>query len=128
LDLNQELAGAATSISPTALRFLAPVRVEGVEFASRPSILWMFGLFFGAVLFLRCPGMILHAEFWAEDGVVWYADPYAAGWHSLFFPKTAISRRYSRLPPADFTEKAREFALAPPGTRMELPLQPPGWR
>ena len=33
---------------------------------------------------------------------------------------------YPRLAPTDFAEKAQEFSLALPGTRMELPLHPPG--
>jgi hypothetical protein len=54
-------------------------------------------LFFGSALFLRCPATVLHAEFWAEDGVIWYADAYNAGWHSLFFPLNGYLQTISRL-------------------------------
>ncbi len=33
----------------------------------------------GALLVLRRPDAITHAQFWAEDGVVWYADAYNLG-------------------------------------------------
>lgn len=33
----------------------------------------------GALLFLRRPDAVLHAQFWAEDGVVWFADAYNFG-------------------------------------------------
>jgi hypothetical protein len=33
----------------------------------------------GALLFLRRPDAVLHAQFWAEDGVVWFADAYNLG-------------------------------------------------
>jgi hypothetical protein len=32
-----------------------------------------------ALLFLRRPDAVLHAQFWAEDGVVWFADAYNLG-------------------------------------------------
>src|SRR5271157_2529140 len=32
-----------------------------------------------ALLFLRRPDAVLHAQFWAEDGVVWFADAYNFG-------------------------------------------------
>jgi hypothetical protein len=33
----------------------------------------------GALLFFRRPDAVLHAQFWAEDGVVWFADAYNLG-------------------------------------------------
>jgi hypothetical protein len=33
----------------------------------------------GALLVLRRPDAVFHAQFWAEDGVVWYADAYNHG-------------------------------------------------
>ncbi|MGO9302671.1 MAG: hypothetical protein ACLP3R_03075 [Candidatus Korobacteraceae bacterium] len=33
----------------------------------------------GALLVLRRPDAVFHAQFWAEDGVVWYADSYNRG-------------------------------------------------
>jgi hypothetical protein len=40
----------------------------------------------------------------------------------------ALDWFYPRLPATDFPEKTREFALAPPGTRVELPQQPADWK
>jgi len=38
-----------------------------------------------AVLISRRPDAILHAQFWAEDGHVWFAEAYNLGWaHALF--------------------------------------------
>jgi hypothetical protein len=45
--------------------------------------LWQHGLIFlaaCAVLICRRPDAILHAQFWAEDGHVWFADAYNCGW------------------------------------------------
>jgi hypothetical protein len=39
----------------------------------------------------------------------------------------AVDWSYPRLPATDFSEKAREFAFAASGTRMEFPSQPPGF-
>jgi hypothetical protein len=43
----------------------------------------------------------------------------------LLFAGVAVDGLYPRLPPTDFSEKAREFADAPPGTRMEFASWPP---
>jgi len=32
-----------------------------------------------ALLFLRRPDAVFHAQFWAEDGVLWFADAYNFG-------------------------------------------------
>jgi hypothetical protein len=43
-------------------------------------IFWAFAIALtGALLFLRRPDAVLHAQFWAEDGVVWFADAYNLG-------------------------------------------------
>jgi hypothetical protein len=73
------------------------LNLDWTEVASRPVALSLTGLLFGSGLFLRCPATLLHAEFWAEDGVVWYADAYNAGWHSLFFLLNGYLQTISRL-------------------------------
>jgi hypothetical protein len=90
---------AANSVLHSRPRFLPQARLSlnWREVISRPIALWVAGLLFGGVLFLRCPATILHAEFWAEDGVIWYADAYAAAWHSLFFPQNGYLQTISRL-------------------------------
>ncbi|HEY1985225.1 MAG TPA: hypothetical protein VGG85_07450 [Terracidiphilus sp.] len=37
------------------------------------------------VIVLRRPDAVLHAQFWAEDGHVWYADAYNLGWWPALF-------------------------------------------
>jgi|SRR5271165_6523884 len=45
-----------------------------------PSVFWAAAIFVtAALLFLRRPDALLHAQFWAEDGVVWFADSYNFG-------------------------------------------------
>jgi hypothetical protein len=75
----------------------APVRLDAAERMPRPTTLGMFGLLFASVMFFRCPATLLHPEFWAEDGVIWYADSYSVGWHSLFFPQNGYLQTVSRL-------------------------------
>jgi hypothetical protein len=71
--------------------------LDRAELAPRPAILGACALFFAIVLFVRCPATILHPEFWAEDGVIWYSDAYTIGWHSLFSPHTGYLQTISRL-------------------------------
>lgn len=49
------------------------------------------------MLLLRDPGALLHAEFWAEDGWIRFPDAYAAGWHSLLWPRAGYLQTASRL-------------------------------
>ena len=84
-------------MSRFAVRLPYPGRLYQAEFISQPIVLGVSGLLFGIVLFVRCPATLLHPEFWAEDGVIWYADAYSAGWHSLFFPQNGYLQTISRL-------------------------------
>ena len=77
--------------------FNVPVRINAAEGLSSPVILGLSGLLFASVLFGRCPATILHPEFWAEDGMIWYADAYTVGWHSMFFPQNGYLQTLSRL-------------------------------
>ena len=56
---------------------------------------------FGAVLialFSRCPSLLTHAQFYAEDGMMWFAQAYNLGWlHSLFLPQAGYLNIAPRL-------------------------------
>ncbi len=45
----------------------------------------------------RCPTALSHAQFWAEDGWVWYPQSYAMGWHCLLIDHTGYLQTISRL-------------------------------
>src|SRR5262245_49723525 len=40
------------------------------------------------IVVLRRPDAIFHAQFWAEDGKMWYAEAYHFGIQSLWHPAT----------------------------------------
>jgi hypothetical protein len=49
-------------------------------------------------LFSRCPYLLTHAQFYAEDGAVWYAEAYNQGWlHSLTLPEAGYLNTLQRL-------------------------------
>jgi hypothetical protein len=51
-------------------------------------LLWQHAVIFllaSAVIISRRPDAILHAQFYAEDGHVWFADAYNLGWWSALF-------------------------------------------
>jgi len=49
-------------------------------------------------LFSRCPYLLTHPQFYAEDGEVWYAQAYNLGWlHSLFVPYAGYLQTLPRL-------------------------------
>lgn len=55
-------------------------------------------LFACAVLVLRRPDAVLHPQFWAEDGHVWFADAYNLGWwHALFRAQDGYFQTFPRL-------------------------------
>ena len=49
------------------------------------------------MLAIRSTGLVLHAEFWAEDGWAWYPDAYNLGVSSLFVPLAGYLQTLSRL-------------------------------
>lgn len=49
------------------------------------------------ILFLRRPDVIIHAQFWAEDGYFWYSQLYNLGLQSLFSPENGYFQTISRL-------------------------------
>jgi hypothetical protein len=51
-----------------------------------------------AVLVSRSPDAVFHAQFWAEDGHVWFADAYNLGWwHALFRTQDGYFQVFPRL-------------------------------
>jgi hypothetical protein len=58
---------------------------------------WALWIVFMAILFLRHPQGILHADFWGEDGIAWYAGAYDLGWWSALVPHTGYLQTISRL-------------------------------
>ncbi|MDR3531500.1 MAG: hypothetical protein P4L90_13235 [Rhodopila sp.] len=87
-------------------RFLDPLHRAIDRFLAVPP--WVMGILFTTVFFLRRPQAILQADFWAEDGCVWYADAYEAGWRSLLSPHGGYLQTISRL----VAELAQNFPLS----------------
>lgn len=50
------------------------------------------------IVFLHNPNALLHAEFWGEDGLVWYGQAYASGAESLLRPEGGYLNSLQRLP------------------------------
>ncbi|QNT78663.1 hypothetical protein [Entomobacter blattae] len=56
------------------------------------------GILLFIILIARRPDLLTNAQFWAEDGKVWYADAYNFGiLHSLTLPITGYFQTFSRL-------------------------------
>ena len=64
------------------------------------SVGWQF-VVFGLVLislFSRLPSLLTHAQFYAEDGTIWFAQAYDGGWlHSLMVPQAGYLNTMPRL-------------------------------
>jgi hypothetical protein len=55
-------------------------------------------LFAVAIVIARRPDVVTHAQFYAEDGAVWFADAYNLGWvHSLTLPAGGYLNTLQRL-------------------------------
>ena len=50
-----------------------------------------------ALVFSRKPDAFLDAQFWAEDGVVWYRQAYESGWVSLLDPQNGYFQTVSKV-------------------------------
>lgn len=69
-------------------------RREGL---SPESQLAVFGIAL-LMIFSRWPALLIHAQFYAEDGAVWYAQAYNTGWlHSLTMPQAGYLQTLPRL-------------------------------
>jgi hypothetical protein len=54
-------------------------------------------LLFSVLILLRRPNALLHPQFWAEDGCVWYKDAYSLGIHCLFMPLNGYLQTIYRI-------------------------------
>jgi len=79
------------------------IRMIGMKNADRE---WVLGLWQHCALFLfaclvvvsRRPDAVLHPQFWAEDGRVFFQEAYnLGGWHSLFRPYAGYFHTVPRL-------------------------------
>lgn len=58
---------------------------------------WLGLAIFAGLLFFRAPAILLHAQFWGEDGWNWYPEAYHLGWASLFLSHTGYFQTVSRI-------------------------------
>jgi hypothetical protein len=89
----------AADLRMTAL-FLGPTMVElENRRALRPALFFFCAVVAtGALLVLRRPDAVFHAQFWAEDGVVWYSDAYNHGaLKALLFVRDGYLQLFPRL-------------------------------
>lgn len=73
--------------------------IQGNHNAIR-NLLCAFGIFVIAFLLLACrrPDILFRAQFWAEDGNIWYAEAYKLGfWHALLMTHTGYFQTIARL-------------------------------
>ncbi len=111
---------------------------------NRAACLAMAGLLFLLLLFLRHPAGLLDANFWGEDGWVWYPDAYRSGATSLLWPHSGYLQTFPRLlallslpfplawAPTLFAVAALLVRLLPPlfllSARFDAPWPNPGAR
>jgi hypothetical protein len=71
--------------------------LEGCDGLGRSALGWTFL----AVMLLLCtrrPDLLLHPQFYAEDGAIWYAQAYNLGWlHSMAIPDGGYLNSLQRL-------------------------------
>lgn len=78
------------------------LRKKTQELAERDglSVRWRVAICLLAALawFTRSPGLFLHAQFYAEDGLAFYQNAYNSGWlHTLFLPQSGYLCLQQRL-------------------------------
>jgi hypothetical protein len=71
---------------------LGPVRL--ISYFDLQAIVFLVAFL---IVFSRRPDAILNAQFYAEDGRVWYLDAYNFGLRSLFIPHTGYLQTLSRI-------------------------------
>jgi hypothetical protein len=77
---------------------------------TRPALAAWF-LAFMALILLRKPGVLWHAEFWGDDGWTWYPDAYNAGLRCLLWPVNGYLNSVQRL--GGLAAQALPLAWAP---------------
>ena len=83
-----------TRISGVAAGSGSPERFTWAESWEFRGIVFLCAV---AIGISRRPDAMFHAQFWAEDGTVFYADAYQAGIRSLFWPFAKYFILYLRL-------------------------------
>ena len=84
-------------MSTEYFRLTKPVAEAPKTGLSWPWQIFLF-LIAAAAVVSRRPDAVLHAQFFAEDGMFWYADAYNIGWlHALFIPHTGYFQTLPRL-------------------------------
>src|ERR1035437_5706022 len=75
------------------------VAAEQFRVSPAPALFWVIAIVVtSALLVLRRPDAVFHAQFWAEDGVVWYADAYNHGaLRALLFARDGYLQLLPRL-------------------------------
>lgn len=63
----------------------------------RNRFLILTSLAVAVLLVLRRPDAFFHAQFWSEDGSVFFTDAYVHGWRSLFLPYAGYFHTLPRL-------------------------------
>jgi len=75
------------------------LRPDVINLVSKISGFYLQAIAFSVAFLLVCsrrPDAILNAQFYAEDGRVWYLDAYNLGLHSLLMPQGAYLQTLSR--------------------------------
>jgi hypothetical protein len=81
----------------SAKKFLYP---KVIALASKISGFYLQAIAFSVAFLIVCsrrPDAILNAQFYAEDGRVWWLDAYNLGLHSLFMPQGGYLNTLSRI-------------------------------
>jgi hypothetical protein len=75
-------------------------RKPAKEFAVKPNSQPVLFIIVFSIAFLmvcsRRPDAVLNAQFWAEDGKLWYSQAYQSGLHSLLIPDQGYLQIFSR--------------------------------
>jgi hypothetical protein len=59
---------------------------------------FLIALLISAIItILRSPDIVLNAQFWAEDGHVWFSQMYQDGLSSVFYPRDGYFQSISRI-------------------------------
>ena len=64
---------------------------------ARGTAILVYAVACGALLVLRRPDALTHAQFWAEDGMYWFGDAYNMGLQALVTPHTGYFQTLSRF-------------------------------
>lgn len=73
------------------------MKLEGLRTLVKRTPMYWFVILFPALLFAHNPHAILHAEFWGEDGIVWYSQARDMGLASLLEPNGGYLNSLQRL-------------------------------